>query len=257
MKNLYNIDYLIDLVKKTFDIISVSSKKEVYKKIDGSIVTEADLSVETFIYERLMKIDKNILIISEEKKFQEYHFLENKYWIIDPIDGTRGFKDGGNEFTVNLALILKGVPVLGIIGHPPSKKIWYAFDGKSYLLNNNKKIYLNPSKSKRKKPRLICSRGFNNKISNHLSNNLFCIEKISSSLKFCRIAEGLADIYPRIEPINKWDIAAGDAIVRGMGGVTVDEKGKVFNYLSSGPSTGKFFVIANNYYKDFLVKFNC
>ena len=255
MENNNNIENLLDLVKKTFDIITETSKKVVYKKKDGSIVTQADLNVENYINENLKKIDKNTLIISEEKKFQDIDFLKNKYWIIDPIDGTRSFEQGGVEFTVNIALIKNGAPSLGIIGHPPSRKIWYSFNGSSYLLANNKNINLDISKSKNNKPRIICSKSFDPKISNFLNYDLFSIEKVSSSLKFCKIAEGLADIYPRLNPINKWDIAAGDAIVRGMGGVTIDEKGDIFNYLTRGPSTGKFFVVANNYYKKFLLKY--
>ncbi len=250
-----SIEKLLAIVYETFRIIDSSKKKKIKIKKDGSIVTQADIEVENHICNKLGAIDKSITIISEEKDFKKSYFLKKKYWLIDPIDGTSNYESGGSEFTVNIALIVGGMPVLGLIGHPPSKKIWYSIEKNAFLVNNNKTKKLLFSDNVSKNPSIICSKNLDYKTRSFIKKYKFNkIQKLSSSLKFCRIAEGKADIYPRFFPISKWDIAAGDAIVRGMGGITIDEKGKPFNYLTESSSTGKFYVASNNFYKKFLIQ---
>lgn len=249
-----SIEELLDIVYETFKIITSSKKKIIHTKKDGSIVTQTDLDVEDYICNTLKSMDNNIPIISEEKVYKKDYFLNKIYWLIDPIDGSSNYQNGGSEFTVNIALIVEGIPVLGLIGHPPSKKIWYAVKKKSFIINNNKKERLMFSKNSSKNPKLVCSKSLDYEMSSFIKKYKFNkIEKLSSSLKFCRIAECEADIYPRFFPIKKWDIAAGDAIVRGMGGITIDRQGKPINYLTKSASTGKFYVVANNFYKELLM----
>ena len=250
-----NIEELLAIVYKTFEIIGSSKKKTINTKKDGSIVTQTDLDVENYICNTLKSIDKNIPIISEEKEYKKDYFLNKIYWLIDPIDGSSNYEKGGTEFTVNIALIVEGIPVLGLIGHPPSRKIWYAIEKNSFVINNNKIKKLIFSKNLSNNPKLVCSKSLDYQMSSFMNKYKFNkIEKLSSSLKFCKIAECEADIYPRFFPIKKWDIAAGDAIVRGMGGITIDGKGKPFNYLTASSSTGEFYVAGNHFYKKFFIE---
>lgn len=241
---------IIAIIQKSFEIIKTSKKNIKFFKDDGSIITQADIDVDNYICSKLRDFDKDTLVISEEKKLEKNFFLNDTYWLIDPIDGTSNFSKQGNEFTVNIALIKNGFPEFGVIGHPPSKKIWYSFKKNSYLFANNKIIRLVSIKKNIRSPIIICSQGLDPTTKIFLKNNkLSNIKKLSSSLKFCSVAEGKADIYPRLDPISKWDIAAGDAIVRNTGGITLGINGKPINYKTPSSKTGKFIVFSAGYNK--------
>ncbi len=244
------VEQMIDIIKKSFEIINSASLNQKFFKDDGTVVTQADIDVSNYISIKLRDLDNNTDVISEEKELEQNCFLNHKYWLIDPIDGTNNFVKRGNEFTVNIALIINGIPEFGIIGHPPSKKIWYSLQKKSYLLANNKLKKLYDMKKNIKNPLILCSRGLDVKTELFLKkNNLFNIKKLSSSMKFCILAEGKADIYPRFESISKWDIAAGDAILRGTGGATMDINFNPIFYDTPSPKTGMFIAVSTSFNK--------
>ncbi|PPR47701.1 MAG: 3'(2'),5'-bisphosphate nucleotidase CysQ [Alphaproteobacteria bacterium MarineAlpha5_Bin9] len=208
-----------------------------YKKInvafknDKSPLTDADIASNNFIINSLLKLNLKIPILSEES-YVEWRSRKswNKYWLIDPLDGTKEFLNKNGEFTVNIALIEKNKPILGVI-YAPAKSLLYYASKKfgSYKLKTNKRI-INfdksikikiPNKKKSKENIAILSKSHNNKQTiQWLHNNLNKFKTINkgSSLKFCDVAEGIADIYPRFSPTSEWDIAAGQIILEEAGG---------------------------------------
>ena len=199
-------------------------------KADESPLTQADLASHKLITDSIKKITPNIPILSEEE-FIEWDLRKKwkKYWLIDPLDGTKEFIKKNGEFTVNIALIENNRPILGVIYAPASNELYFAkknFGSYKILtskqlntLDNAKKISIKINKTN--KVKIIGSRSHSNPIlQKWVSKNFndFQILQKGSSLKFCLIAEGFADIYPRFGPTSEWDIAAGHIILEEAGG---------------------------------------
>ena len=213
--------------------------KAEYKK-DGSPVTIADRLSEEIILKSLNSIAPNIPIVSEENSISHKKVFSDEYFLVDPLDGTKEFLDfsGLGEFTVNIGLISKNRPIMGIIYSPNSEQLYYGISTEgSFFENKNGKI----CDLKVKKPKTDHIIAIASK--NHLSlqtekwladrkiNNII---SASSSKKFCVIANGEADVYPRFSPTMEWDTAAGDAILTGAGGrVTVGDSNKILLYGKS------------------------
>ncbi len=236
MKNIINNidldDYLVNIMKSCHCLFKKKDKIFTSYKSDGSPVSNFDKNIDELIFKLLKEYDDTIKIISEEKKFSKEDFMDKVYWIIDPIDGTRSFVRGENEFTVNIALIIDGHPELGVIYHPPSNKLWL---GKKKNLSIYKDFIKEPSLIKKKKtwssPNIICSRSLDNKTKEFINSiKTKKIIRLSSSLKFCYISESIANFYPRLSSINKWDIAAGHAILLASGGELTDFSGTKIKY---------------------------
>ena len=239
---------ILNIVNESISIAKNASNSIKSIKSDGSIVTYADLEVEEYIFSNLSSIDLRIPIISEERSVNLDLFLEDVYWIIDPIDGTSNFSNGKDEYTINIALIKSGTPIFGIIGHPPSETIWFGIKNDSFIYKNNK-IKSITSYDIKKKPTIISSRNVDHKTKTIM--NIIDYEKItycSSSLKFCKLVENKAQIYVRANKIKKWDIAAGDAIIRSIGGKVLNFKGVEFCYHSRTEFTDSFFAINSIFY---------
>lgn len=211
---------------------------DVQYKSDNSPLTQADRAADKIICENLKKLYPDIKIISEEGEEIEYKERKNLqyYWCVDPLDGTKEFIQKNGEFTVNIALIYKDTPVLGVVYAPVIGELYYAKKGSGAFLDNINEFYQIKSTIK-----LPINNIANNNIKNKLNiivskshpspetqnfidelsknNKIFTISK-GSSLKFCILASGGADIYPRFSPTMEWDSAAGDAIVREVGKIT-------------------------------------
>ena len=184
----------------------------------------------------LSKLSPKIPILSEESSHITYSERSgwNEYWLIDPLDGTKEFINQNKDFTVNIALIEKNLPILGVIYAPALSLLYFAEkDVGSYKLMTNKKIIslksskkLNSNKKKyNNKIKIIGSRSHpSKKLDTWLRKNFKNYEMIKrgSSIKFCEIAEGKADIYPRFGPTSEWDIAAGQVILEQSGGSLKD-----------------------------------
>ena len=194
-------------------------------KADTSPLTEADLKSNEIICKRLKKHYPSIPILSEENKIVEYDIRKNweYYWCIDPIDGTKEFIKKNGEFTVNIALIYKNVPVLGVVYAPVLNDIYSAKQGVG-AFKNAKKMPLFVNEDISKKISVVASKSHLSKETQAFIDALDAqeIEQVSkgSSLKLCMVAEGVADIYPRLAPTMEWDTAAADAIVRESGKMT-------------------------------------
>ena len=214
---------------------------QVIYKGNATPLTKADLAANKLIIRSLKNIDENTPILSEESIIDwNTRKKWNKYWLVDPLDGTKEFIKKNGEFTVNIALIENNKPVLGVI-FIPAKSILYFAKQKYGSFKMNTKIELN-NLNKAKKivvtkqsslVRIIGSRSHsNNKFINWV-NEKFPNAKIiqaGSSLKFCLIAEGDADIYPRFGPTSEWDIAAGHIILNEAGGKISTFKNSEINY---------------------------
>jgi 3'(2'), 5'-bisphosphate nucleotidase len=191
-------------------------------KDDESPLTEADLRANTIICEALARHYPDIPILSEENQAVPYEIRKDwtYFWLVDPIDGTKEFIKRNDEFTVNIALICDGVPVLGVVYAPALGELYAAKQGEGAYKNGQKlPLYSNPNPKKRLT--VVASKS-------HLSDETQAyidsletekIQQVSrgSSLKLCMVAEGSADLYPRLGPTMEWDTAAADAVVRESG----------------------------------------
>jgi 3'(2'), 5'-bisphosphate nucleotidase len=202
---------------------------EVTHKEDLSPLTKADLASNKIILESLTKLNSNIPILSEES-LVDWGIRKDwkKYWLVDPLDGTKEFIKKNGEFTVNIALIEDNNPILGVI-YVPAKSLLYLAEKNKGSFKTNTKDKLENLKgiqkilvsSQTNRARVIGSRSHSNATFDNWVKQKFPnadIVQAGSSLKFCLIAEGEADIYPRFGPTSEWDIAAGHMIVNEAGG---------------------------------------
>jgi 3'(2'),5'-bisphosphate nucleotidase len=210
---------------------------EAIDKLDGSPVTIADHRAEALIEAGLAILAPYVPVIAEEAVAEgRIPTLQDAFFLVDPIDGTRDFVVGKTgEFTVNIALIEHGVPVMGVVLAPATGEL-FAGEISSHDLGHALKISVDgrtgvelaPRQSIKTQtmppasgPRVIASRhaGYDAATKRFLAK-LGAHERISasSSIKFCRLAEAGADLYPRFGPVNEWDIAAGHAVLRAAGG---------------------------------------
>jgi 3'(2'), 5'-bisphosphate nucleotidase len=196
-------------------------------KDDKSPLTKADLKANEIICSSLEKLYPTIPIMSEENKQTDYEIRKNwqYYWCIDPIDGTKEFVKKNGEFTVNIALIYKNTPVLGVVYAPAIDEMYKAKKGEG-AFKNNQKLPLFTNTTPREKLSVVASKSHLSQETQNFIDALDTkkIEQVSkgSSLKLCMVAEGIADIYPRLAPTMEWDTAAADAIVRESGKMTYD-----------------------------------
>ena len=242
----YNIEKnLFEIMHKCFRIVIDKGDRKGTTKKDGTLVTQTDKDVDNAIKFFLENTYEDIPIISEEGYFKNEEFNQNLYWLVDPIDGTSSFIKGKDEYTINIALIEDGVPILGIIGHPPSNTLWFGYKNIAFKIKKNRKIELK-TKPSRLKPVIIISGRYDYETQIFIEKLKYSkLKKYSSSIKFCKIAEGQGDLYPRLSSIKKWDIAAGDAILRMSGGMLLNSKNESYNYCSSTSSTGQFFAVSS------------
>ena len=216
---------------------------DVIYKDDESPLTKADLASHNIITDSIKKITPDIPILSEEE-FIDWKIRKKwkKYWLIDPLDGTKEFIKKNDEFTVNIALIENNRPILGVIYTPALNELFYSIKNfGSYKILTKKKLNtlkeakrISINKKKSNKIKIVGSRSHSNPILDKWVNknfNEFDILQKGSSLKFCLIAEGSADIYPRFGPTSEWDIAAGHIILEEAGGKlkSIDNKEILYN----------------------------
>ncbi len=206
-------------------------------KGDGSPVTQADREAEAYIINGLKEISADIPVVGEES----HHLLDDVdlggyFWLVDPLDGTREFVKGGEEYTVNIALIHKGEPILGVIAAPVIGEVYLAHRdlGAARWLEETDTLKSIRTRDVPARGNIVIvskSRGSGTAM-DQLLDNFKVDKKISraSSLKICAVACGKADIYPNIGETCEWDLAAGHAIIRAAGGDIFDMQGHVITY---------------------------
>jgi 3'(2'),5'-bisphosphate nucleotidase len=211
-------------------------------KSDASPVCEADERSEDLILQELAKTCPDIPVIAEESVSQgRVPALKRDFLLVDPLDGTREFASRNGEFTVNIALIRDGVPVLGALYAPAFGRLWLSAGNAAYAcdvaagervppLGGMRKIRVRDLEGRA--PVAAVSRSHLNEETRALMSRLGASEmrQAGSAMKFCLIAEGRADVYPRIGPTMEWDIAAGDAVLRAAGGVVTLLDGTPLQY---------------------------
>jgi len=219
-------------------------------KDDNSIVSEADTKVEAFLISKIKQLTPHIPIVSEED------FLVNKidtseehaFWLIDPIDGTKHFWEKKGEFSINIALIQHEKPVLGMINIPTENVTYFAIkdQGCFKIRDQSPPIQIVPSKTKMLKTILTSNITAPKKLAEFKAlfpnmTHLTC----GSAIKFCRIAEGMAELYPKLASIMEWDTAAGQLILEETGGGIFDLQKKPLTYNKPHFRNPSFFAIQN------------
>ena len=211
--------------------------KNIQHKADSSPLTEADLRAHHVIARALQLLTPHIAIVSEEDDASHAHRIgSGEFWIIDPLDGTKEFIARNGQFTVNIALVRQGMPVIGVVYAPVLDELFWSEPDMnssagtganlntralSHIQNQTHVIRVSTPQQQLGKPvRVLASRNHMNEQTQGCIRALGAHELVQagSSLKFCRIAQGLADCYPRLGPTCEWDTAAAQAVLEAAGG---------------------------------------
>jgi len=237
---------LVELIDGALEAADKASQKvlEIYhsedfkfdSKQDGSPVTEADIASHQILNSSLIKLSNKIPILSEEGNANSNQD-ESLFWLIDPLDGTKEFINRNGEFTVNIALIEQGAPILGIVFSPAIEENFYgAMNMGAYKVKGKERTNILPKKQKEDECHITLSKSHKSKddewFIDECKKRFGVVQEIptGSSLKLCKVAEGKADIYSRLGPTYQWDIAAGQAVVESAGGVVSDLAGNPLSY---------------------------
>lgn len=209
------------------------SPLDAVKKSDDSPVTAADIAAHGIIVKGLQELTPDIPVLSEEDP-QDWATRQNwqRYWLVDPLDGTKEFLKRNGEFTVNIALIDKGKAVLGVVYAPVLNVMYSAAEGKAWKeeQGNRQAIQIKDARP----PLVVVSRSHAD-TDTELKEYLQLLGEhqtisVGSSLKFCLVADGQAQLYPRFGPTNIWDTAAGHAVAVAAGAHVHDWEGRVLDY---------------------------
>lgn len=224
----------------------VSGEHGTATKDDHSPVTDADIAAHRLIVEHLHQWAPDIPVVSEEGDDWPDISGARNFWLVDPLDGTKGFIRRSDEFTVNIALMEEDVPVFGVIYIPVTGMLYYgsvaygAYRQKPDDAPRHIRARVRPEEG----ATVLVSQSHNTQETDAFLETLTIGEtqRASSSLKFCRIAEGAADIYPRYGRTMEWDTAAGQAIVEAAGGRVETVDGQPFRYRKPGFENRGFIV---------------
>jgi 3'(2'), 5'-bisphosphate nucleotidase len=218
-------------------------------KQDMSPVTDADLAAHKLIAADLNRITPGMPLLSEESAdipFEERRRWDS-YWLVDPLDGTKEFINKNGDFTVNIALIQGGVPILGVVYVPVTGISYYGCVGVG-AFRRDKDGQASPIKVRGLIPgkpvKVVASRSHRGELLDGYLAKLGPHETVSrgSSLKFCLVAEGSADVYPRLGPTSEWDTGAGHAVVLAAGGQVIGMDGKPLPYNSKESLLNPHFI---------------
>lgn len=257
-------DELERIARKAADaILDIYEKDDfsVERKSDNSPLTAADMASHRIIVEELGKLEPRLPVLSEENATQISAAERRqwpRYWLVDPLDGTKEFLKRNGEFTVNIALIERGRPVIGVVHVPVS--------GTSYLGNTQSHAERRPLNGTARPLRVTGSNdGYPVRIvgsRSHAGGELEGFAKalgkhkflaVGSSLKFCMVAEGTADVYLRLKPTSEWDTAAGHAVLEAAGGLVTDLEGIPLRYNARADTLiNPSFLASGNLSRDFL-----
>ena len=239
MKEL-NLKNICESLVNTFELAGKNSislyEKGLKIKIkdDNSPVSNGDIEVNKILSDKINQLTPDIPVISEETVNLEEKNKNKVFWLIDPIDGTKEYIAGKDEYTLNAALVINQKPVIGLVGVPKKGRLFYSYgEGKSFL--KEKEIIKKISCQKKTDSTEIKAVSSVIKPSDVILNklksfNVTSISKVASSYKFCLIANGEFDIYAAKERANEWDYAAGHAVAEGAGATITTLDGKPFLY---------------------------
>jgi 3'(2'), 5'-bisphosphate nucleotidase len=250
MTDSIDIHSLIRTAREAGDAILEIYRQDfaVYEKEDASPLTEADLASHRIIVDALRQLTPDIPVLSEEDA--DIPFAErsrwSSYWLIDPLDGTKEFIKKNGEFTVNIALVKEHRACIGVVHVPATGVTFYGETGKgAFRVEDGETVQIHATQPTRAPLRVAGSRShagsslqtFLEKIGEHE------IVSMGSSLKLCLVAEGKADIYPRLGPTSEWDTAAAQAIVEAAGGMVTDTGGRPLRYNTKESLLNPHFLV--------------
>jgi len=245
------LDALVPVMHAAGDLIEAVRRAgfETHGKTDLSPVTEADERAEALIVAVLTDVDPGTPIVAEEAHAAGHRPPPAaRFWLIDPLDGTRDFIAGRPAYSVNIGLIADGVPVLGLVLSPRDGVLWAGAAGAGAFRQDpggdRKPIAVRRAQVP---PTVVVSHShLDDTTKKYLAlMGLVALEPAGSSLKFCRLAEGSADVYPRYGPTMEWDTAAGDAVLRAAGGAMHGPAGRPFAYGKPGYRNGAFLAVGD------------
>ncbi len=216
---------ILEIVRRGFDV---------EHKQDSSPVTEADRAAELIILAALAKAAPGVPIIAEEEVAAgRIPAHGDTYFLVDPLDGTKEFVRGGDDYTVNIGLIVNGIPHLGVVFAPATEQLHAGIVGEgAWLEDLSNRIPISTRKPGSELVAVASKSHFNQPTADYLCEAAKdCgYVGIGSSLKFCIVAEGRADIYPRLSPTSEWDTAAGHAVLLAAGGRVDGPDGEPLGY---------------------------
>lgn len=222
-------------------------------KEDHSPITAADIASHDIIVKGLRQISRDIPILSEEGA--EIPWEERKkwrrFWLIDPIDGSKDFTQRTGEFTVNIAMIEDGEPVMGVVTAPALKEAFWGIKGEgAHMRDRTGRVHRIRVAEPKDTLRVVASKNHLNEETRAFIEALGSHETVQagSSLKFCRIAEGHADIYPRMGPTSEWDTAAAHAVLVAAGGKVQTPEGQPLVYGKENILNPNFIAAGNWYF---------
>lgn len=230
---------------------------DVESKSDQSPLTQADLASHRHLAAGLAALTPAIPVISEEDGLPDFSVrgLWQCYWLIDPLDGTKEFVSRNGEFTVNIALIENGRPIFGVVHVPVQQRTYTGCRGRGAELREKGRVAgISVATHSQNPVRVVGSRS-------HRGSSLDAfLEKLGphdmvpmgSSLKFCTVAEGNADVYPRLGPTSEWDTAAAQAVVEQAGGRVLELDGKPLSYNRKEDILNPWFVVTGPNDHDWL-----
>lgn len=263
----HHLNAVIAIAKAAGDAIMqvYSTDFNVIKKSDNSPLTQADVAAHNLIVDALKGLTPDIPSLSEESESVAADIRQSwrRYWLIDPLDGTREFVKRNGEFTVNIALIENHESVMGVVYAPVKELLYFASrkQGAYKQLGNQKIERIGIKKFDATKPVIAGSRSHQDHKFSHFIQNIQTslnvqpeLISIGSSLKICLVAEGTADVYPRLGPTFEWDTAAGHCILNEAGGDIVDTQGETLRYNTKSSLLNPFFFATNGAlpWQDFL-----
>ena len=227
-------------------------------KTDQSPLTAADRAAHDVIAAGLASLSKGLPLWSEESTGIDWSIRREwrEFWLVDPLDGTREFIKRNGEFTVNIALIRGHVPVLGVVHAPALQRDYYGHVGGGAFRADGggagRPIHV---QSPAQLPlRVVGSRSHAGESLDHMLSRLgeHRLQPMGSSLKFCLVAEGEADFYPRLGPTSEWDTAAAQAVVEAAGGAVLDLQGAPLRYNTRPEVLNPFFIVRGDPGRDWL-----
>jgi 3'(2'), 5'-bisphosphate nucleotidase len=234
------------------------SEFSVQMKDDRSPLTEADRVAHRIIGERLRALDETVPMLSEESAPQDIAQRRSwtRYWLVDPLDGTKEFLKRNGEFTVNIALVDAGRAVLGVVLAPVLARLYYGAVGHGAWRTNEggEAQPIRVSKNAAAPLRIVGSRSHGDgELADYVAAlGAHELKPMGSSLKICLIAEGSADIYPRLGPTSEWDTAAAQAILESAGGRMIDRLGEPLRYNTKDDLLNPHFLAFGDTRRDWL-----
>ncbi|MFC3193409.1 3'(2'),5'-bisphosphate nucleotidase CysQ [Marinicella sediminis] len=226
-------------------------------KSDDSPLTKADLASHRVIVDGLNSLTPDVPVLSEESAdipFEERQKWE-KYWLVDPLDGTKEFIKRNGEFTVNIALVESGKPILSVVYVPVTHVTYAAAQGVGvFKVEGGKRSSIGVMKNSRFKPTVVGSRShMSDEVKEYLERlGQHELVSMGSSLKFCLVAEGKADLYPRLGLTSEWDTAAAQCIVEQAGGQVVTLDGEPLQYNSKDSLLNPHFMVFGDKSRDWV-----